>query len=371
MICRMLQLNIHQKLLLFITTIFILPFNTIQAQWYPGPGWMDSYKANGFCWCQTNFDHGLDKKTVEINGTDYLVKDICDELEKHPLFRAIQEGDPRYNDIQCGNGPPNDAADEEGCPGRVDKGPDGCSELGPGWDMEWLSSRERFGGSGTPASKIQIKVMLEGFFAPTSGLMNSQLAQLSLIPSAQPFNTPPFNYEGTESVNLLEEDIIDWVLVEVRDSSDRSKVLARKAALLDQSGTIRDISNTTYLSFNQFKGQSHHIAVYHKSHLAIMSSEPILFNSDDPVIYDFSSSMTKAIGNDQMKEVNGVFVMYGGDFDQNGLVNNLDFNLWGTNGATLNDYLPVDADGNGIVNNLDFNMWSLNRSKIGIVEMSK
>ena len=111
------------------------------------PAWTDSFEANGFCWCNsTNFDHNLDEKTLEINGTDYNIVAVCDELENHPSYRSFQNGDAPYNDIQCGNGPANDAIDETGCPGRTDLGPGGCFNIGPTFDMEWLASRSRFGG---------------------------------------------------------------------------------------------------------------------------------------------------------------------------------------------------------------------------------
>ncbi|MBQ4802096.1 carbohydrate-binding protein [Aquimarina sp. MMG015] len=109
-----------------------------------GVSWHDSYEANGFCWCSTNFDHNLGSKKVIVNGTQYSVVDICDELEKHPLFRSRNNGDNIYNDVQCGNGPINDSNDEPLCPGRVDMGVEGCLVRGVHWDMEWLASRDRF-----------------------------------------------------------------------------------------------------------------------------------------------------------------------------------------------------------------------------------
>jgi len=114
------------------------------------PAWTDSFRANGFCWCNsTNFDHNLDEKTLELNGTDYNIVAVCDELENHPLYRSFRNGDAPYNDIQCGNGPANDAADETGCPGRTDLGPGGCFNIGPEFDIDWLESRSRFGGGNT------------------------------------------------------------------------------------------------------------------------------------------------------------------------------------------------------------------------------
>jgi len=138
------------KLNLLTTTVAVTLFaiSSVFAQFNPQPNWKDSYRANGFCWCQTNYDHGIANKTVTINGTAYGIRAICEELEKHPQYRRFRNGDIPYNDIQCGNGPFNDAPDEPGCPGRVDIGPRGCFQIGPRWDMAWLETRSVFNGSG-------------------------------------------------------------------------------------------------------------------------------------------------------------------------------------------------------------------------------
>jgi hypothetical protein len=41
----------------------------------------------------------------------------------------------RYNDVQCGNGPANDAGDEDTCPGRIEYGAVGCKYIGPKWNF--------------------------------------------------------------------------------------------------------------------------------------------------------------------------------------------------------------------------------------------
>ena len=40
-----------------------------------------------------------------MNGVKRNVKDVCNELKKHPLVLDYKSGDPICNDIQCGNGP--------------------------------------------------------------------------------------------------------------------------------------------------------------------------------------------------------------------------------------------------------------------------
>lgn len=108
-----------------------------QAQtWNPQPGWKDSYAVGGKCYCDSNgYDHNLDTKFADTPIGRQNVVDICEAIER-VLGDGPADGRIPYNDIQCGNGPANDAADEAGCPGRVDIGPAGCDQIGPKWDLE-------------------------------------------------------------------------------------------------------------------------------------------------------------------------------------------------------------------------------------------
>lgn len=156
---------------LFTAFLLFLFIVTASCQnWNPQPNWKDSYQANGYCWCESTFDHDLDDKKVLINGVPYSVVDICDELENHPDYRTFDNDDPAFNDIQCGNGPFNNAADEPGCPGRVDLGSSGCDQIGVTWDMDWLAGRERFTGD-TPPDPLAIPGRIEAEdFIVDSGL---------------------------------------------------------------------------------------------------------------------------------------------------------------------------------------------------------
>ena len=94
---------------------------------HKGPGWADSYSHNGVCYIDSTFDHGVGDK--KVNG--YTVRELARLLPKGPG----KAGNPLYNDVQCGNGPANNAGDEDLCPGRVDlPGLQGCTDKGPAWD---------------------------------------------------------------------------------------------------------------------------------------------------------------------------------------------------------------------------------------------
>ena len=86
-------------------------------------------------------------------------------------------------------------------------------------------------------------------------------------------------------------------------------------------------------------------------------------------MYDFTSSENMAKGIEATKLVDGKYMLYAGDYDAQGIINNADFNAWQVNPAGLNQYLPIDGNGNGIINAEDYNLWILNKSKIGEQEV--
>lgn len=97
-----------------------------------GRGWADSYSVGDKCYCESSFDHNIGPIMVDTPVGRRTVREVCDAIGPGPGSRPDR---PLYNDIQCGNGPPNDAGDEEDCPGRVDIGRDGCGHIGPRWDL--------------------------------------------------------------------------------------------------------------------------------------------------------------------------------------------------------------------------------------------
>ncbi len=222
--------------------------------------------------------------------------------------------------------------------------------------------------SDTPSknAKVSVKVLLEAFLNQSDGSMQSNLHERALLPTSQPFSGPPFNYDGSEKVASSSSEFVDWVMVEVRDETDPSIIVDRKAGMLSNSGLILDVAHNDTLAFDELSEGNYFIAVHHKSHLPIMSSAPVLFDANTPILYDFSADEGSTSGVQQLKEMDTYFTMYGGDYDQNGIINNLDYNAWKLNAAAVDLYIPVDADGNGIVNNLDFNFWSSIKSKIAI-----
>jgi hypothetical protein len=116
----------------------------------PGEGWFDSYSADGKCYIDSTFDHGVGETIVPTPVGGQTVRQVAARIGAGP-GRA---GNPIYNDVQCGNGPANNAGDEDydQCPGRVDLGAAGCSIIGPEWDLVTAYSDVQIGNTDVPSS---------------------------------------------------------------------------------------------------------------------------------------------------------------------------------------------------------------------------
>jgi len=207
-----------------------------------------------------------------------------------------------------------------------------------------------------PPFELSVRVFLKGFIQ-SNAENHTQLNSLNLIPTSQPFNTSPWNYAGNEQITgAINPSISDWAFLRLFDQN--YNVLDEKAALIRNDGAIVDVNNQSTISFAIPETEVAYISIHHKSHIALIAQ----VNGNGLV--DFSIAGT-AMGTDQTENIFGVECAVVGDFDANGIVNNLDYNVWTQNSSAVNSYLSWDANGDGIVNNLDFNLWNIHKSKVG------
>ncbi|MFK8081540.1 MAG: discoidin domain-containing protein [Granulosicoccus sp.] len=100
--------------------------------------WGDSYSVGDQCFCDTTFDHDIDEVSVDTQLGEMTVREACDLIGDGPG----SEGRPRYNDVQCGNGPVNGQPDEDFCPGQInapgttDERRLACNNVGPKWNFD-------------------------------------------------------------------------------------------------------------------------------------------------------------------------------------------------------------------------------------------
>ena len=233
------------------------------------------------------------------------------------------------------------------------------------FDPMRVYSGDACSNTNTPSLNLaKVKIFLEGYYREETGDMESNLSTANILPLTQPFNTAPHHYAGTELVAAIPPLAVDWLLLELRSNADMNQVIHQQAVFLRNDGILIALDGTETISFPNLTTDEYYIAVYHQSHLPIISSVPHAIQPT-ALLYDFTTAETMAMGEGQLKEKNGLFLMNSGDFDSNGLINNKDYNFWKINSSSINTYSPADADGNGVINNLDYNLWKVNLSKIG------
>jgi hypothetical protein len=207
---------------------------------------------------------------------------------------------------------------------------------------------------------VKAKLFLQGPFSTNS--MLTTLTQSSLLPNSQPYNSPPWNYNGNESFSSgPSATMVDWVLVELRNASNPSQVVARRAAVLKNNGLLLETNATEGIVFSDVNPGSYYIVVYHRNHLAIMSAAPVSLSSNS-TLYDFTTAMNKAYGQNPMVElVPGKFGMYATDGNGDGVVNTIDRDdVWLIQNGNMG-YLEGDFNMNSGVTVHDVNqLWNVN-----------
>ncbi len=216
--------------------------------------------------------------------------------------------------------------------------------------------------------RLNLKAFLEGAINDT--IMNTSLKPC--LPLAQPYNTSPWNYTGTEHFTGTFDttDIVDWVLVEFRNASDAANansgtIINRKAGLLLKDGSIVDESGIKKLSFTTKINQNLFVVIHHRNHLKIMASTA-LSQSAAIYTYDFTSGISQAYLDGQ-KLINGKATLISGDVNSDGTINNDDQLLWKTK-AGNNGYEKADINMNQQVDNQDKNnFWIINNGVSTVV----
>jgi len=209
-------------------------------------------------------------------------------------------------------------------------------------------SRNIFVNTMIAPKPFDLKVNLEGPFIGTA--MNTQLNTGGVIPLNQPYGTAPWYYPGTEWVPAMPNaDVVDWVLVEVRQASSPSQatpatIVGRCAGFLLKNGKITAIDGVNPVTSSFLVTNNLYAVVYHRNHLAVMSAGALPL-SGSKYIWDFSTGAGQAYGgsNGHKQIATGVWGMVSGDGNANGQVNNNDKNeVWrpqsGSSGYKSGDF---------------------------------
>jgi hypothetical protein len=166
--------------------------------------------------------------------------------------------------------------------------------------------------------RVALKVYLAGAYNATSGNMDKTLNTSSLIPLTDPYGI-------SKTVAAIPTNAVDWVKVELRDKTTNTTVVGTYAAFVDQSGNVIEEDGGN-LKITGAAKDNYYIAVLHRNHLGIMSSNTVNIGAATPS-YNFTDALSKAwkdsgiTSNGAMTEVaTGVWAMWAGDANNDGQI---------------------------------------------------
>lgn len=220
--------------------------------------------------------------------------------------------------------------------------------------------------AGTPVHVLlSARVFLQGPYNSTNGMMHDGVRALGLIPLSEPYTTLSYDHVGgggeattTEVLQITGVDaIVDWVLLELRDTENPGTVIASRSALLQRDGDVVDTDGTSPVSF-ALPAAHYHVAIRHRNHLGVMTAGSIGLGPTTQVM-DLSSATTAVHGLNARKDVNGTMVLWAGDTNFDGVVsytggnNDRDPVLQSIGGVvptnSSQSYLGTDVNLNGII----------------------
>jgi hypothetical protein len=265
----------------------------------------------------------------------------------------------------------------------VSTGGHGSSTAGSlSWTVGQLSGATFLDASGMITAGVQqpdvvrlalnIRAFLDGPYDASSGLMHDALRAEALIPLSEPYTAAGLQHAGDGGGEQLQpallavtgpDAVVDWVLVELRSSTDPTQIVSTRCGLLQRDGDIVDLDGTSPLRMKVQPGD-YRIAVRHRNHLGLITAGSFSLGAA-PVEIDMTVSSTlMAHGAVARKQISGPFpalVLWGGNANGDQSLSYYGSNsdrqsiLNGVGSGTpfsvvSNAYDPADVNMDGILN---------------------
>lgn len=220
-----------------------------------------------------------------------------------------------------------------------------------------------------------VRVMLEGPYNPGNNRMNDALRVQNFIPLTEPYTAlgqTPVNHPGGEVIvdlNVLNvtgpRAIVDWVFVQLLDKNDVTNVLATRSGLIRRDGHVVDLDGDSPLQFDNVGPDDYYVAVVHRNHLRIHTTNTINLNPVNAVVVNFINPQNQIVPAGAMTVINNRRAMWTGDASGDNTINSIDRSLiW--NARNIQGYHLEDLDLDGNCQAGDRSICWNNRNKIGM-----
>ncbi|MDH7447527.1 hypothetical protein [Aquimarina sp. 2201CG14-23] len=213
---------------------------------------------------------------------------------------------------------------------------------------------------------ISPKVFLQGaMLNPNAGeesWMRDDLRVTGYIPNASP-TEPSFINAGVLDVTGADA-IVDWVIIELRNSTDNTNIEGLVGALLQRDGDVVALDGVSPVILYELPGD-YYVVIKHRNHLGVMSANTVSLSQSTTSI-DFTDGSVTTYGTNAQTTFGmptGVSAMWAGDANDDGKINligspndsneivnailNDPLNIFGLYGYNISGYTAVDMNLSG------------------------
>jgi hypothetical protein len=210
--------------------------------------------------------------------------------------------------------------------------------------------------------RINAKVLLDGPYNSTTGLMNDDLRSLGLLPSTEPYTAmslPAIAETSGETISPAvlsvtgNNAIVDWVYLELRTGAPSYTKVATRRALVQRDGNIVDVDGISPVVFSSPLPGSYWLSVKHRNHLGVMTRNSVALDLNGATFINYSDSNTTPLykkvivpaslmKNIQTKQYGSVGTLWSGDANRN---KNVKYNGLSNDKQNVLDALGGDING--------------------------
>lgn len=172
--------------------------------------------------------------------------------------------------------------------------------------------------------RLSARVLLEGPWDGTTGLMRDQLRSSPAFPLTEPYTALGFTQllGGGEVIDPSvlsvtgNDAVVDWVRIELRDPATPSLLRAALHALVQRDGDIVDVNGSTSIALPVAAG-NYHVAIRHRNHLGAMTGDPVVLGGT-PTMVDLSAPSQSTFGTEARKVAGAVRLLWAGNVIRDG-----------------------------------------------------
>ena len=202
---------------------------------------------------------------------------------------------------------------------------------------------------------LHAKVFLDGVYVSPSAGMRASLTGKNLVPKNHPYNLAPYNYKGIKSISTtINNNVVDWVLIELRDSS-RGVLFEQQPGLLLSDGSIVDPvaqSGDIKLASVTANSTNYQIIIKHRNHLSVSTNTAINLAPGIVTTVDYTNN-SNVLSNNQKLLSTGQYGMVAGNVNSGSEIDASDRSIIRNGNEAADVYSNLDVNMDGYIDSSD------------------